>query len=98
MQFSVNMRQDMDGSCRTRLLGPATCARTPHVFVPSPSLEINGVISSPRPDGPGVQYNRHLKFKAWVEAWVKDEVKDVFRKALDGEMVKAWVKDVQNVC
>ena len=25
-----------------------------------------------------VQFNRHLKFKAWVKAWVKDEVKDVF--------------------
>ena len=36
----------------------------------------------------GVQFNRHLKFKAWV----KDKVKDAFRKALDGEMVKAWVK------
>ena len=42
---------------------------------------------------PGVQFNRHLKFKAWV----KDEVKDAFRKALDREMVKAWVKAVQNV-
>ena len=45
----------------------------------------------------GVQFNRHLKFKAWV----KDEVKDAFRKALDREMVKAWVKAwvkaVQNV-
>ena len=36
-----------------------------------------------------VQFNRHLKFKAWVKAWVKDEVKDAFRKALDREMVKA---------
>ena len=36
-----------------------------------------------------MQFNRHLKFKAWVKAWVKDEVKDVFRKALDREMVKA---------
>ena len=45
----------------------------------------------------GVQFNRHLKFKAWVKAWVKDKVKDAFRKALDGEMVKAWVKAVQNV-
>ena len=49
----------------------------------------------------GVQFNRHLKFKAWVKAWVKDEVKDAFRKALDREMVKAWVKAwvkaVQNV-
>ena len=47
--------------------------------------------------GPGVQFNRHLKFKAWV----KNEVKDAFRKALDREMVKAsvkaWVKAVQNV-
>ena len=41
---------------------------------------------------PGVQFDRHLKFKAWVKAWVKDEVKDAFRKALDREMVKAWVK------
>ena len=40
-----------------------------------------------------VQFNRHLKFKAWV----KDEVKDAFRKALDRQMVKAWVKAVQNV-
>ena len=47
--------------------------------------------------GAGVQFNRHLKFKAWVKAWVKDEVKDAFRKALDREMVKAWVKAVQNV-
>ena len=46
---------------------------------------------------PGVQFNRHLKFKTWVKAWVKDEVKDAFRKALDREMVKAWVKAVQNV-
>ena len=38
---------------------------------------------------PGVQFNRHLNFKASVKAWVKDEVKDVFRKALDREMVKA---------
>ena len=42
-----------------------------------------------------VQFNRHLKFKAWVKAWVKDEVKDGFRKALDRGMVKAWVKVVQ---
>ena len=52
-------------------------------------------------EAPGVQFNRHLKFKAWVKAWVKDEVKDAFRKALDREMVKAWVKSwvkaVQNV-
>ena len=41
----------------------------------------------------GVQFNRHLKFKAWV----KDKVKDAFRKALDREMVKAWVRAVQNV-
>ena len=43
---------------------------------------------------PGVQFNRHLKFKAWVKPWVKDEVKDAFRKALDRETVKAWVKTV----
>ena len=36
-----------------------------------------------------MQFNRHLKFKAWVKAWIKDEVKDAFRKALDREMVKA---------
>ena len=45
----------------------------------------------------GLQFNRHLKFKAWV----KDEVKDAFRKALDRVMVKAWVralvKAIQNV-
>ena len=44
-----------------------------------------------------MQFNRHLRFKAWD----KEEVKDVFRKALDREMVKAWVKAwvkaVQNV-
>ena len=45
----------------------------------------------------GVQFNRHFKFKAWVKAWDKDEVKDAFRKALDREMVQAWVKAVQNV-
>ena len=48
--------------------------------------------------GPGVQFNRHLKFKAWV----KDDVKDPFSKAQDREMVKAWVKAlvkaIQNVC
>ena len=44
-----------------------------------------------------VQFNRHLKFKALVQAWVKDEVKDGFRKALDREMVKVWVKAIQNV-
>ena len=43
----------------------------------------------------GVQINRHLKFKAWVKAWVKD----AFRNAPgpDREMVKAWVKAIQNV-
>ena len=45
----------------------------------------------------GVEFNSHLKSKAWV----KNEVKDAFRKALDREMVKAWVKAwvkaVQNV-
>ena len=40
-----------------------------------------------------MQVNRHLKFKAWV----KDEVKDPLRKALEREMVKAWVKAIQNV-
>ena len=43
------------------------------------------------------RFNRHLKFKAWVKALVKDGVKAAFRKALDREMVKAWVKAVQNV-
>ena len=28
-----------------------------------------------------MQFNRHLKFEAWVKAWVKDEVKDALRKA-----------------
>ena len=37
----------------------------------------------------GVQFNRHLKFKAWVKALVKDEVKDAFRKAPDRATVKA---------
>ena len=41
-----------------------------------------------------MQFNRHLKFKAWVKAWVKDEVKDAFRKAPYGATVKAWVKAV----
>ena len=31
----------------------------------------------------GVQFNRHLKFKARVKAWVKDEVKDAFRKVME---------------
>ena len=26
----------------------------------------------------GVQFNRHLKFKAWVKAQVKDKVKDAY--------------------
>ena len=59
-------------------------------------LRVHNAEQEAGPD-PGVQFNRHLKFKAWVKAWVKDEVKDVFRKALDREMVKAWVKAVQNV-
>ena len=46
-----------------------------------------------------MQFNRHLRIKASVKAWVKDEVKDVFRKALDREMVKTrvevWVKAIQ---
>ena len=42
-----------------------------------------------RAEWPGVQFNRHFKFKAWFKACVKDKVKDVFRKALDREMVKA---------
>ena len=47
-----------------------------------------------------MRFNRHLKFKAWVKAQVKDEVKDSFRKAPDREWfawVKAWVEAVQNV-
>ena len=48
---------------------------------------------------PGVQFNRHLEFKAWVKA----QVKDAFRKAPDREpeavkaWVKTWVKTVKNV-
>ena len=54
-------------------------------FPPPPTTSVLRQI--PSEDGtvqedPGVQFNRHLKFKAWVMAWVKDEVKDVFRKAL----------------
>ena len=44
----------------------------------------------------GVQFNRRLKFKAWVKAQVKDGVKDAFRKAPDRVTVKAWVKAVQH--
>ena len=55
----------------------------------------------PQREMPGVQFNRHLKFKAWVKAQVKDEVKDAFRKAQDRATVKtwvkAWVKAIQNV-
>ena len=29
-----------------------------------------------------------------IQVWVRDKVKDLFRKALDREMVKAWVKAV----
>lgn len=36
-----------------------------------------------------VQFDRHSKFKAWV--------KDAFRKAPNREMIKAWIKAVQNV-
>ena len=36
-----------------------------------------------------MQFNRHLKFKAWVKAQVKDEVKDAYRKAPDRKTVKA---------
>ena len=35
-----------------------------------------------------MQFNRHLKFKSWV----KDKVKDEFRKAPDREMAKAWLR------
>ena len=40
-----------------------------------------------------MQFNKHLK----VKVWVKDKVKDAFRKTLDREMVKARVKAGQNV-
>ena len=43
--------------------------------------------------GPGVQFNRHLRFKAWVKA----KVKAAIRKTPDRVTVKAWVKTVQNV-
>ena len=50
---------------------------------------------------PGVQFNRHLEFKALVEAQVKAKVKDMFRKASDRAMVKVGfkvqVKAIQNV-
>ena len=60
-----------------------------------PFLDRQGPAATPRQHCSQitVQFNRHLKFKAWVKAWVKDGVKDAFRKALDREMVKA----VQNV-
>ena len=45
----------------------------------------------------GGRFNRHIKFKAWVKACAKDEVKDAFRKAPDRVTVKAWFKAVQNV-
>ena len=61
--------------------------------LPPPRLRARGRLLRRRSgDRPGVQFNRHLKFKAWVKAWVKDKVKDAFRKALDREMAKAWVK------
>ena len=45
------------------------------------------------PEEAGVQFNRHLKFKAWV--------KNAFRRAPNmatvKAWVKAWVKTVQNV-
>ena len=31
---------------------------------------------------PGVQFNRHLDFKAWVRAQVKARVKDAFRDCI----------------
>ena len=37
---------------------------------------------------PGVQINRHLKFKAWVKAWVKDEVKD----HLGRHWIEKWLR------
>ena len=43
-------------------------------------------------DDSGVQFNRHTKFKAWVKAQVKKEVKDTFSKAPDRATIKAWVK------
>ena len=56
-----------------------------------PFLDRQGPAATPRQHCSQitVQFNRHLKFKALVKAWVKD----AFRKALDREMVKA----VQNV-
>ena len=49
----------------------------------------------------GVQFNRHLEFKALVKAQLKAGVKDAFRKAPDKVTVKAWVmvrvKALQNV-
>ena len=45
----------------------------------------------------GVQFNRHLEFKACVKAKLKARVKNLFRKASDRVTVNAWVKAVQNV-
>ena len=42
--------------------------------------------------GPGVQFNRHLEFKAWVKVQLKAGVMDGFRKAPDRAIVKVWVK------
>ena len=39
-----------------------------------------------------MQFNRHLEFKAWVEAQLKAGVKDAFWKLPDRATVKAWVK------
>ena len=54
---------------------------------PLPPPPLSRKKDSPALSLSGVQFNRHLKFKAWV----KDKVKDAFRKALDREMVKVWV-------
>ena len=45
----------------------------------------------------GVQFNRHLEFKASVKAQVKAGVKNALRKAPDRKMVKVQVKAIQNV-
>ena len=59
-----------------------------------PFLDRQGPAATPRQHCSQitVQFNRHLKFKAWV----KDGVKDAFRKAPDRVTVKAWVKAVQH--
>ena len=53
-------------------------------FSPKLDFRFGGCLASSSASGSGVQFNRHLKFKAWVKAWVKDEVKDAFREAFSG--------------